>query len=57
MKTLVDGLKGQIENIKKVNTQILEAIDSLRSENNALKAHNDALTITVNELKAASSSE
>ena len=57
VKTVVDGLKVQIENIKKVNTQILEAVDSLRSENNALKAHNDALTITVNELKVASSSE
>tara|TARA_B100001059_G_scaffold90562_1_gene89279 strand:+ start:5159 stop:5590 length:432 start_codon:yes stop_codon:yes gene_type:complete len=57
VKSTVDGLNAQIENIKTVNTQILEALDSLRSDNNALKAHNDALTITVNELKAASSSE
>ena len=43
--------KGQVASFKKLTTQMLETIDSLRSEINSSKAHHDALVLRVNELK------
>ena len=51
LKSQLEEYKGQVASFKKLTTQMLETIDSLRSEINSSKAHHDALVLRVNELK------
>ena len=51
LKSQLEEYKGQVTSFKKLTTQMLETIDSLRSEINSSKAHHDALVLRVNELK------
>ena len=51
LKTQLEEYKGQVASFKKLTTQMLETIDSLRSEINSSKAHHDALVLRVNDLQ------
>ena len=51
LKTQLEEYKGQVASFKKLTTQMLETIDTLRSEVNSSKAHHDALVLRVNELQ------
>lgn len=51
LKTQLEEYKGQVASFKTLTTQMLETIDTLRSEVNSSKAHHDALVLRVNELQ------